>query len=181
LAEPDQITSAMAAIEPGQGGSAEKRLAALTSKDSTMKGIERMVDEEKDDRCEQASPTGPMTNSGSGGNESRKDTFSGKKVNLKVPEGKKVNFHDDDAHKEVTVASKNPRKESGNGGKAATTMVYVKKSNESPMEISTVDETKEEASMAVAAASNGTSRPTAAAAKTTVAQKQANGQSRNVT
>ena len=55
-------------------------------------------------------------------------------------------------------------------------MVYVKKSNESPMEISTVDEAKE-----VAATSNGTTRPTAAAAKTTVAQKQANGQPRGVT
>ena len=66
-------------------------------------------------------------------------------------------------------------------GNTPKTMVYVKKSNESPMEISTVDETKEEASVAVTAASNGTSRPTTAAAKTTVAQKQANGQSRNVT
>ena len=69
------------------------------------------------------------------------------------------------------------KKSGGNdAGNTPKTMVYVKKSNESPMEISTVDEAKE-----VAATSNGTTRPTAAAAKTTVTQKQANGQPRGVT
>ena len=113
-------------------------------------GIELMVDGEE----EKVAPAGPTTSNGNGGEESRKDTY---RENLKVPEGKKVHFHDD---------AKDSRRESGGGGKGATTMMYIKKPNESPMEINTVDEA-EGTSTAFAATNSNTTNTTAAAAATT--------------
>ena len=107
-------------------------------------------------------PAGTTTSNGHGGEESRKDTCRGKK-------GKKVHFHDDvgDAHK-----AKNPRNESGGGGKVATAMVYVKKSNESPMEINTVDEAEGTSTAGATTSSNTTNMTAAAAATTEKTQKQ---------